>query len=356
MYKTKDYIQRGRTLLHNRMFPARRRLSTLMIYATDLCDSACKHCLIWKKRPVQYLPASKIFEVMRSRAITDHTTVGLEGGEFLLHPESLEIMKWFRQNHPRFDLLSNCLKPEKTIEAVRKYPPIRLFVSLDGTREGYLSMRGKDGYESVLETIRALKNTVPISVMFCASPFNSMEDLRHVSKVCTKEGVDLRVGVYSNIDFFATETPAHQEPADMVPPPELKEHSENYEYILLYNEWKKGNLKMSCNSIVDSGIILPDGDVPLCLNLGLKLGNLYKQSFDEILNSAETRMITDSHRLDCNKCFINFHRKYDLILYRQFERFFPKSAVSKLFGYHQWSSDPALGYRKTLKELNSARS
>lgn len=333
------------------MFPQSRRLSTLMIYATDLCDSACKHCLIWKKRPVQFLPKEKIFEVMGSRAVTKHTTVGLEGGEFLLHPEALEIMKWFRANHPKFDLLSNCLKPEKTIAAVREHPPVRFFVSLDGTKEGYENMRGKDGYDSVLHVIRELKDFVPISVMYCASPFNSMDDLKHVAEVCTREGVDLRVGVYSNIDFFETETPAYKDEGDAMPPEELRVHSENYEYLLLYNEWKEGNMKMSCNSILDSGIILPNGDVPLCLNLDLKLGNLNESTFDEILNSNETRETTKHHRLNCNKCYINFHRKYDLILYRQFEKYFPRGVVSKMFGYYQWS-ESRKSYAKTIQALD----
>jgi hypothetical protein len=60
MYNRKDYARRAKTFLRNRMFPKRRRISTLMIYATDLCDSRCQHCLIWEKRPVKYLPMGKI--------------------------------------------------------------------------------------------------------------------------------------------------------------------------------------------------------------------------------------------------------------------------------------------------------
>ena len=71
-----------------------------MIYATDLCDSACKHCLIWAKRPVHYLSFEKIKEIMQSRCITKNTAVGLEGGEFMLHPDAEKIMEWFYHNHP----------------------------------------------------------------------------------------------------------------------------------------------------------------------------------------------------------------------------------------------------------------
>src|SRR6187455_492120 len=118
MYNLSNYISRGATFANNQLFPGSKRLSTLMIYATDLCDSACKHCLIWAKRPVNYLPFEKIVEIMGSKCIHSSTTVGLEGGEFMLHPDALKILEWFVVNHPNFDLLSNCLQPEKLIQAV----------------------------------------------------------------------------------------------------------------------------------------------------------------------------------------------------------------------------------------------
>jgi len=146
MYDLSDYLQRGSKFLNNQLMPGHKKLSRLMIYATDLCDSACKHCLIWAKRPVQHLPAATIIGLMKSKCVNAATNIGLEGGEFMLHPEAMEILQWFHENHKNFDLLSNCLKPEKLIEAVKKYPPKRLYISLDGTEETYLYMRGKAGY------------------------------------------------------------------------------------------------------------------------------------------------------------------------------------------------------------------
>ena len=52
--------------------------------------------------------------------------------------------------------------------------------------------------------------------------------------------------------------------------------------MVLYDEWRKGDLKMSCNSIIDSLCILPNGDVPLCQNLDVKIGNLFNNTLDEI--------------------------------------------------------------------------
>ena len=98
MYKSDNYLFRGYNFIHNKLFPKHKRLSTLAIFGTDLCDSACKHCLIWAKRPVNYLPFDKIKEIMRSKAISHSTTIALAGGEFMLHPEATTIMKWFKKN------------------------------------------------------------------------------------------------------------------------------------------------------------------------------------------------------------------------------------------------------------------
>ncbi|MEM7035617.1 MAG: radical SAM protein, partial [Bacteroidota bacterium] len=258
MYKKRDYIQRGRLIVHNKLFPKRRRISTLMIYATDLCDSRCQHCLIWAKRPVKYLAKDAILRLMENRCVTRHTKVGLEGGEFLLHPESRDILAWFHENHPNFDLLSNCLKPDSLIEAVKKTPPVRLYISLDGTKETYKEMRGKDGYDRVLKVIENLKSVVPISVMYCVSPWNTMDDLKHVAEVCKKHEVDLRVGVYSDIKFFDTEEAAYQTSSLGEIPEILKEFRENYDYLALYDQWRAGKLVLPCKSIMESVVVLPN--------------------------------------------------------------------------------------------------
>ena len=173
-----------------------------MLYATDRCDSGCKHCLIWAKRPTTVLSYESIVRIMASKCVHPSTMVGLEGGEFLLHPEADKILGWFAENHPNFDLFSNCLQPERLIGAVREYRPHRLYISLDGDRDTYLHMRGKDGYERVLQVIRELKGVVPVFVMFTLSPYNDFEDLRHVARVCRENGVFLRVGIYDNIPVF----------------------------------------------------------------------------------------------------------------------------------------------------------
>ena len=172
MYKVGDYVHNGWLYLNNVFRPRHKVLSQLMIYTTTRCQSRCRHCSIWKK-PKEQLSLDDIKEVMRSKCVTGKTVVGLEGGEFLLHPEADAIMGWFAENHPNYTLLTNCLSPRRVIQAARKYRPAHVYVSLDGDKETYKKMRGTDGHDKVIEVVGELKDEMPVSLMFCLSPWNS---------------------------------------------------------------------------------------------------------------------------------------------------------------------------------------
>jgi MoaA/NifB/PqqE/SkfB family radical SAM enzyme len=315
---------------------------------------------------------------MESHCVRASTMIGLEGGEFLLHPEAEEILSWFSKNHSNFDIFSNCLKPDRLISAVQNHKPHRLYISLDGNEETYLYMRGKNGYKDVLRVISTLKDSVPIFVMFTLSPYNDFEDLEHVAEICKEYNVFLRVGIYNNIPFFDTienarkvffgesknkellnfskvkqmqekisqgeqpETDIHSGAVrndHYTIPPQIKEFPENYDYVSLYPNWLAGNLRLTCNSILDSLIVLPDGSVPICQNLNLKLGNINEKSLDEIFNSEASVQTQTHYSKNCNQCWISYHRKYDIALYKNFEKFFGRKATSKLLGYYKWDSE-----------------
>ena len=164
MYSILDYAYNGCLYLNNVMRPRHKRLSQLMIYATTACQSQCKHCNIWQKK-VEHLSIDDIQQVMESRCVTRHTTVGLEGGEFILHPQAVEIMSWFQEHHPKYTLLSNCLAPRRVIKAVRLHHPRHLYVSLDGDRETYLRMRGYfNEIQAFVEAVEGYGNDIVSSI------------------------------------------------------------------------------------------------------------------------------------------------------------------------------------------------
>ena len=351
MYSIYDYAYNGLLYLNNIVRPRHKQLSQLMIYSTTACQSRCKHCNIWQK-PVEQLSLDDIKRIMQSRCVTKRTTVGLEGGEFVLHPQATEIMAWFREHHPNYTLLSNGLAPRRVIDAVRRYQPRHLYVSLDGDRDTYQRMRGCNGYDKVIQVVETLKNEVPLSLMFCLSPWNSFDDMDFVINVAKRYEVDVRIGIYGTMAFFNT-TSELLKASNFVKqiPASIHQTQENFDFVALYDQWRNGHLRLRCQSIMSSLVVHSNGDVPLCQNLDTVLGNIHQQSLDVIFNSRRSCRTQCQYSKDCNGCWINFHRKYDIILLRNIERLLPKQLIEKFYGPYQWTQDPRTTYRQYFRNL-----
>ena len=206
----------------------------------------------------------------------------------------------------------------------------------------------------MIEVVEALKDEVPISLMFCLSPWNSFADMDYVIGVAKRYGIDVRIGIYGTMDFF--DTTAELLTADMENyiqhiPHSIHDTEENFDFVALYEEWRNGNLKLRCQSIFSELVIHSNGDVPLCQNLDVKLGNIYTCSLDDIFNSRNTYKIQCKHSKECNGCWINFHRKYDLILLRNFEKLLPKRLIELFYGKYQWTSDKKETYQQYFKRI-----
>ncbi len=337
MYKLTDYLFNGLLYANNMARPRHKRLSQLMIYATTACQSHCKHCNIWQKKR-EHLSLDDIRHIMQSRCITSRTTVGLEGGEFILHPQADEIMAWFHEHHPNYTLLTNGLAPQRVIQSVRRHRPRHLYISLDGDKKTYKRMRGCDGYDKAIEVVETLKDEVPLSLMFCLSPWNSFNDMEHAINVALHNGIDVRIGIYGTMAFFDT-TSELIEATDFVGriPSNIHKTQENYDFVALYDQWRSGNLRLRCQSIMSSQ------------NLDVKLGNIHDQSLDEIFNGHDSALTQCRYSKQCNGCWINFHRKYDIILMRNLERFIPKQIIERFYGPYQWCNNPKFTYRKHLQ-------
>lgn len=98
-------------------------------------------------------------------------------------------------------------------------------------------------------------------------------------------------------------------------------------------------------------MVHPDGNVPICQNLDVSLGNVNEMSLDDVFNGKATQKTHKHHVHNCNQCWINFHRKYDVVLYRNLEKFFPKFAINKMFGYYQWEEDSKATYSSFMDKM-----
>jgi len=308
------------------IFP--RKLFNIMFYTTNRCNSHCQTCNIWQQQPKIDMSAEKIKEILDSKVISQFTAIGVEGGEFIIHPEYGNILR--AMSGRNYGIMSNAIFVDRLVETVRKFKIKEVAVSLDGPPETYKKVRGVNTYNQVVEAITKLKEITNVGACFTFSPWNSVGDYNHVWTLCQKLGVRLLYNIYSDIEFFGAKRKNN-----------LWEITKNpdgspitNDYFLNYPRWVSGELKLPCLSIVTNVVIYPNGDVPLCQYRRVILGNVYERSLDEIWNDPRTVRLQREYR-NCNKCWISYHRYWDLALVRNLDRLLPHTVVEKLVGSYQ---------------------
>ncbi|NWG18570.1 MAG: radical SAM protein [Chloroflexi bacterium] len=131
-------------------------LPLLVLYLTDGCNSRCITCDIWRspRRNMRWELVEKLagsFKSLHTRGVL------LSGGEAMQHPRWPEIAWRFRSEGATVMLLTNGLLLRKQAEGVIASVD-EVIVSLDGgTAATYAAIRGVDGFDLVLDGIRAVR-------------------------------------------------------------------------------------------------------------------------------------------------------------------------------------------------------
>lgn len=299
------------------------------IFTTNRCNSRCRTCNIWKKKPKTDLDPRIIKGILGGKVVSRYSMLELTGGEFILHPEYREILSLL--NHARINwyvLLSNSILANQLINTVREYGVKNISLSLDGPPGTYEETRGVDNYSNVEKVVKELSgDNVRISIDYTVSPLNSRDDLKHVMRFCARYGVALNVGYYTNVEYYDAQEPPDKlyNVQDLMSDP----------YHRLYPIWASGNLKMPCLSIFLRPVIRPNGDVELCESRETKLGNLYEQNLEEIWSSKRTRMLQRRY-VSCNACWLDAQRGFDISIISTLMSFVPSSYLDRIFGNYDW--------------------
>jgi len=72
--------------------------------------------------------------------------------------------------------------------------------------------------------------------------------------------------------------------------------------------------------------------------------------FEVSPTGKETLKIHKEYVHNCNQCWINFHRKYDVVLYRSLEKILPKRFIEMMLGKYQWNENRNTTYSRHLKQ------
>ncbi|MCI5143032.1 MAG: radical SAM protein, partial [Candidatus Electrothrix sp. ATG1] len=169
-------------------------------HITNRCNLRCLHCYQDRYTDSNELTLAQIDDVLAqiSALSTENpgqgrTHLTITGGEPLLFPHlDALIEKVFRSSHIKgYSLLSNGHGIDAaTIRLLRKYPPVYVQVSLDGTKKNHEAIRGTGSFAQAVQGIKQLVAAkIRTTVSFTATNKN-YKDLLRLSFHCNRLNVN----------------------------------------------------------------------------------------------------------------------------------------------------------------------
>ncbi len=274
------------------------------LYCNTACDSRCTTCTFWKMHPRHWLDAEVLASVASSRFVSEETWFALQGGEFTLHSGADAILDLFADRN--YILFTNMLNPRRVKELVDRHDVQYVTVSLDGGREGYARIRGVDAFDRVTAGIRQLSERASVSVGITITPWSTYEDVREAMDWCNAANVPFGLNVYTESRIYGSERRA-----EPIAPLQRIVDETGDAYCAAHILWSRGELNLPCRSIRRVASISPDGDLHLCHNLDIVLGNIHEARFDDIWSSERTNQLHQQYE-SCSACWTSCYRELDL--------------------------------------------
>ena len=273
-----------------------------VLAVTYRCNARCEMCGIWKSRPARELTPAAYRQLPAT--LRD---INLTGGEPFLRDDLPAIHAATRSACPkaRTVISTNGLRTDRIVAMVRDIaqaePNVGVAVSLDGPAEIHDRMRGVPGaYGKAIATVKALQDAGcdNLRLAFTATRTN-LHCLRTVYEKARELGVEFTCAIeHGSPHYFQTAAPQELLPAgelrsqlEPVMREELrslsvKRWARAYFMLGLYEFAVGKGRPLPCRAGRDFFFMDPSGNVYACNAAPLRMGNLSKQDFGALWNSA----------------------------------------------------------------------
>lgn len=267
----------------------------LSIILTYRCNSKCSMCYIWKyPTDPNYEIDLKTLEKLPDGF--DH--INLTGGEPTLREDLMEICDLLYPKTRTLEISTNGLKADKLIPIVKKYPDIKIRISLDGI--GYTNdlIRGeKDGYKLKVEGMKKLIEAGGCDLGF-ATTFQdeNIDQILEIFKLTKNLDIEMATSAIHNaFQFHKNDNYIYDR---LRVAKKIEELIENMLKSRKPKDWFRAYMNLGlirkvlgqdrlhkCTQGTDSVFIDPWADVYACnVRNDLYMGNLREQTWEEIYN------------------------------------------------------------------------
>ena len=286
-----------------------RSKKLIQFYLTNLCNSHCSTCNIWKNKGLEEIPLHNVLRVLREFPNVDYV---FGGGEFTLYNYRRLLLKFCDENNISYTVLSNAVSLKRLEELICFHNIKNLTMSCDGVEHDVI--RGVNGNLKNIEYIVSkYKDKIEnIKLSYTLSKLNENnidKDMAYFKSIGFNK---IYFCIAQNMDLLKAE-------GSIVPSIDsLIYFYDNYS-DMLYDKDKKllkdfiVGIHKKCDSIRDVHTIYTNGDVVRCQSFlsNVVIGNIYENSFREILR-RDLEIIGDDYSCPYNdKCELVCQRRYD---------------------------------------------
>jgi len=301
----------------------------VLINLTDLCNSRCNFCDIWKIKPENEINVDNIIKSFDGSE-KDIYWLSLSGGEVTLVKYYFELIDRLKKKLPNLKIIAfttNCLTPNRVVKYAKyikdnDLDPL-ITLSLDGDEKLHDEVRGvKGNYKKCLETYEMLKNEKILchygitlsnkNYEFVKNDYHNYKDTMKAVTFIHSEGIYNKENSYEDDEKIIKS---------------LKIIDKNFKVNKLYEIIEKIHIKLSikfleqkrekniipCDVLNSSIHIMQDGAVKPCMFMK-EIGNIKENNMLSFLKKDSTLEIKKKIKKDqCPKCWMNCYSPHSII-------------------------------------------
>ena len=301
----------------------------VLINLTDLCNSRCNFCDIWKIKPENEINVDNIIKSFDGSE-KDIYWLSLSGGEVTLVKYYFELIDRLKKKLPNLKIVAfttNCLTPNRVVKYAKYIKDNNLdpliTLSLDGDEKLHDEVRGiKGNYKKCLETYKMLKDEKILchygitlsdkNYEFVKNNYHNYKDTMKAVTFIHSEGIYNKENSYDDDERIIKS---------------LKIIDKNFKIKKLYEIIEKIHIKLSikflekkrkkniipCDVLNSSIHIMQDGAVKPCMFMK-EIGNIKENNMLNFLRKQATLEIKEKIKKDqCPKCWMNCYSPHSII-------------------------------------------
>lgn len=286
------------------------------IIVTYRCNAKCHMCNTWQF-PTK--PADEITPEIVAKLPTGLKFINITGGEPFLRTDLDKIVEVALTKTERLVISSNGYFTDRMVALAKKFPQIGMRISIEGLPAANDQLRGmKDGFDRGLRSLLELKalGLKDIGFGMTVSDVNA-KDMIELYRLADSMGLEFATASTHNSYYFHKHDNVFKDPeiiagefeklsCELLKTRKLKNWFRAYFNHGMANYVRGGKRLLPCEVGTDMVFIDPYGKVLPCNGMDNEavMGDLVKQSFEEIWNSKQAEDVRKAVKKCSKNCWM----------------------------------------------------